>query len=85
MTYPLSIPQYETLKEKLAAAPDVALTSSGPNAGTITTPQVSLSYTYDGSTNITIATTARHGFFVQHASQDTIDQHIATLIRDNLA
>lgn len=85
MTYTLTPEQYATLQSKLTAQPHVTVSPAGPNAGTIVTSDVTLSYSYDGTATLTIAVDATHSFLARHASESILDGHIRSLIAENVA
>lgn len=77
MTISITPAQYTTLSLKLENTPGVTVHPLGPNGGTITTSDVTLSYAYDPNKgNADVVVTAKHSFLARHASDDTIDQHI---------
>lgn len=73
--------QFSTLEEKLSVQHGVTVSPTSDMAGTVTTPDVTISYVYDGTANMDVEVPERHSFLARHASESTVEGHV----RDFLA
>lgn len=85
MTFVLTPAQYATLKTKLLGQKDVTVKPAGDLSGLIITPDVTLSYSYDGTKSLAMQVTEKHSFRARHiATAAMIESKIKDLIMENL-
>lgn len=77
--------QFSTLQEKLSADHDVTISETTDVTGTLTTHDVTLSYSYDGTSVLDIEVTAKHSFEAKVAPESVIDGKITDLFQQYIA
>lgn len=78
-------PQFIALEGKLSSEPDVTLKIESPTTGTITNPDVTLGYKYDGRTFCAIDILERHSFVARVATELIIENRIRALFAKAIA
>lgn len=77
--------EYAELTVKLVSTKGVIFVPAGPNGGTITTSDVTLSYLYDGTGEVDVEVTEKHSFLARHAPESVIESHITQIFAESLA
>ena len=72
--------QFEGLEETLKQAPGVKLNLTSSDSGTLTTPDVTLAASYDGTDSLDLTVTDKHSLAAHFASESMIESHITTMI-----
>ena len=79
MQFSVTPVQFATLKDDLTKAAGITLKLSDPNNGTLTTSDVTLACSYDGSSLLTSDVTAKHSFLAKFAPETAIEERIAAM------
>ena len=84
MTLPLTPAQFAALKAAIEVDSSVTLAAQAGNvnAGTLTTPDAVLAYTYDGQGILTVVVTKRRSLAAKLAPEAMIEKHIADEFND---
>lgn len=80
MTFNLTPQQFAALGNKLGSTPGVQLRPANLLSGSISTSDVTLAYSYDGSAVLSVDVTAKHSLKAKLASDAQIQERIAALL-----
>lgn len=77
--------QFSAIEEKLSVTQGLKLTQGATDSGTLLTPDVTLSYSYDGVGVLSVEVIAKHSVLARFASEATIEEHINSIFAKSLA
>lgn len=86
MNFALTPAQFSLLEEKLSVQQSgFKLTPSSALVGSLLTPDVTLSYVYDGTANLNVILIAKHSLKARLASDGAIQSKIQELFQQEIA
>lgn len=80
MKFAITPDEFAKLEAEGIDEKNVVVTSTGQNSGSITTPDVTLSYAYDGVGSLDVKIISRNSFLAKHCSDETIFNHVNKIL-----